>query len=165
MKRLALALPLLTYSLFTMGEAVKINIFGSVTAMPCEVDNKNYQIDLKKVNIWNIKNTQTSSWVNFSIKLKNCPINTKGAIITLTGTIDPINPDHFINNGTAKNVALNLTTGTNKSLVKNGTKLTVPINSQTHSAEIAFSARMAGYGSGMTTGSFKSHLEFTLSYN
>ncbi|QCJ68624.1 fimbrial protein [Providencia heimbachae] len=165
MKQLILTLSLLIYSSFSIGATVKINIFGSVTAMPCEVDKANYQIDLKKVNIWNIRDSQTSPWVDFSVKLKNCPINTTGVTMTLSGVLDPINADYFINNGTAKNVALNLATGTNKTIVKNGTKLTSTINSQTRSTEIPFSARMAGYGSGMTAGSFKSHLEFTLSYN
>lgn len=145
-----------------VGEAVNINVHGYVTAMPCEIENKNYIVDLKKINIWNIKESQKSPWVDFSIKLKNCPLETKDVIITLSGTVDSTNTSYFINTGTAKNVALDLVSGANKSPVKNGTQLTIPINSVTRSVEIPFSARVVGYGSGMAAGSFRSHLELTL---
>ncbi|WP_265503680.1 hypothetical protein [Providencia heimbachae] len=75
MKQLMLTLSLLIYSSFSISATVKINIFGSVTAMPCEVDKANYQIDLKKVNIWNIRDSQTSPWVDFKLlDCVTCPV-------------------------------------------------------------------------------------------
>ncbi|WP_369309574.1 fimbrial protein [Providencia rettgeri] len=165
MKKFTLSLLLISGSIFAADQQININVHGYVTAMPCELETTNYVIDLKKINIWNIKDTQKSTWVDFSVKLKNCPVATKEAVMTLSGTPDTTAPDYFINNGTAKNVALNLANGSSKTTVKNGTKITLPVNSQTRSVEFPFSARVAGYGSGMEPGSFRSHLEFNVIYN
>ena len=165
MKKIALSLLLLALPLIALAQVANINIHGYVTALPCELEKANYVIDLKKVNVWNIRDTQTSPWVNFTIKLKNCPMDTKEAIMVVNGTPDAVNTDYFINNGSAKNVALNLAYGENKISIQSGEKITTLINTQTRTVEISLSARMAGYGSGMTAGSFKSHLDFTLVYH
>ncbi|MFD1093130.1 fimbrial protein [Providencia vermicola] len=165
MKKFALSLLLVSGSLFAADQQININVHGYVTAMPCELDTTNYVIDLKKINIWNIKDTQKSPWVDFSVKLKNCPLSTTEAIMTLSGTPDTTTPDYFINNGTAKNVALNLANTANKVTIKNGDKISVPVHYPTRSVEFSFSARVVGYGSGMEPGSFRSHLEFNLVYH
>lgn len=156
---------LLFFSSFTMASTVNINIYGTVTVSPCEIENKNYLIDFKKVNIRELQNNQNTDWIDFSIKLKNCPVSTKKATITIAGTADPNNGNYFINNGTAKNIALNLIENKNKTIVKNGTKLEAIINSQTKMAEYLLATRLIKTGNGMSTGTFKSHLEFTLIYN
>ncbi|MBG5950021.1 MULTISPECIES: fimbrial protein [Proteus] len=150
---------------FAVASVVNINVYGSVIASPCELETKNYLIDLNKINIRNIKNNQKSDWVDFSIRLKNCPITTNKVTMTLKGTVDPNYPEYFINSGTAKNTALNIATQLNKNIIKNNEKLIVNINQQTHNAEFPLSARIIGYGSNITVGSFKSHLELTLLYN
>lgn len=155
---------LLFFSSFTMASTVNINIYGTVTVSPCEVENKNYLVDFKKINIKDLQNNQNTDWVKFSIKLKNCPISTQKAIITISGIADPNNGNYFINNGTARNVALNLE-NSNKIIVKNGTKLEAVVNSQTKVAEYFLAARLIKTGNGISTGTFKSHLEFTLLYN
>lgn len=153
------------FSFFTMANTLNINIYGSVTVSPCEVVSKDYLIDFKKVNIRELKSTQYTDWINFSVKLKNCPISTQKAIMTITGVADPNNGNYFINNGTAKNISLNLIENINKTNVKNGTKLETTINSGTKTAEYLFAARLIRTSNEITTGSFKSHLEFTLLYN
>ncbi|EEB45248.1 fimbrial protein [Providencia alcalifaciens DSM 30120] len=165
MKKIILSLLLLTSPLTVMAQAANIHVHGYVTALPCELEKANYLIDLKKVNVWNIRDTQTSPWVDFTIKLKNCPVDTQEAMMVINGTPDNVVTNYFINSGSAKNVALNLAYGENKITVKNGEKITAPVNTQTRTVEIPLSARMAGYGTGMTGGSFKSHLDFTLIYN
>lgn len=155
----------LFFSSFTMASTVNINIYGTVTVSPCEIENKNYLIDFKKINIKNLQNNQNTDWIDFSIKLKNCPISTQKATITIAGVSDPNNGNYFLNNGSAKYVALNLIENRNKTTVKNGTKLEAVINSQTKTVEYPLSARLVKTGSGISTGTFKSHLEFTLLYN
>lgn len=154
---------LLFYSAFTIASTVNINIYGTVTVSPCEIENKNYLIDFKKVNLRDLKNNQNTDWINFSIKLKNCPISTQKATMTIAGTADPNNGNYFVNNGTAKNIALNLVE--NKTIIKNGSKLEAIINSQTKMAEYPLAARLIKTADGISTGTFKSHLEFTLIYN
>lgn len=156
---------LLFYSAFTIASTVNINIYGTVTVSPCEIENKNYLIDFKKVNLRDLKNNQNTDWINFSIKLKNCPISTQKATMTIAGTADPNNGNYFVNNGTAKNIALNLVENKNKTIIKNGSKLETIINSQTKMAEYPLAARLIKTADGISTGTFKSHLEFTLIYN
>lgn len=117
------------------------------------------------MNVWNIRDTQTSPWVNFTIKLKNYPVDTKEVTMVVNDTPDAINTNYVINSGTAKNIALNLAYSANKNTVKNGEQIIAPVNIQTRTTEIPLFARMAGYGSGMTAGSFKSHIDFTLTYH
>ncbi|NBM11815.1 MULTISPECIES: fimbrial protein [unclassified Proteus (in: enterobacteria)] len=155
----------LFFSSMAMASSVNINIYGKVTISPCVIENKNYLIDFKKVNIRDLKNNQNTDWINFSIKLKNCPISTQKATLTIAGTADPNNGNYFINNGTAKNIALNLVENRNKTIIKNGSKLEAIINSQTKMAEYPLAVRLIKTGDGISTGTFKSHLEFTLIYN
>ncbi len=82
----------------------------------------------------------------------------------ISGTPDSTVTEHFINNGTAKNVALNLANTGNKTTIKMAIPLVMNVNTQTRNVEIPLSARVSGYGSGMFAGSFKSHLEFTFTY-
>ncbi|MDU7493029.1 MAG: fimbrial protein [Providencia rettgeri] len=164
MRHFILFLSLMSCSFIVFGQAANIKVHGTVIAAPCELEKSNYLIDLKKINIWNIKDTQKSSWVDFSVKLKNCPVGTSQAVMAISGTPDPTTPEYFINNGTAKNVALNLARTANKATIKNGNTITTNVNTQTRSVEIPLSARVSGYGNGMIAGSFKSHLEFTFTY-
>lgn len=138
---------------------------GNIKTAPCQIEQKDYVIDLKTTNIANIRNNQRAPWVNFSINLKNCPINTRESIITLVGTPDSTNPEYFHNSGSATNVALDLVTGAHQGRVKNGTQIVTPINLQTHQAEIPFSARVTSLSNTMTAGTFRSHVEFVMTYN
>ncbi|WP_272691624.1 MULTISPECIES: fimbrial protein [Providencia] len=165
MKKIVLLFCLASSPVLATDQQININVHGYVAAMPCELETINHVIDLKKVNVWNIRETQASPWVDFSIKLKNCPMGTKEAIMEIKGTPDSTTTDYFINTGSAKNVALNLAHHADKATIKNGEKITVPVNEQTRKVDIPLSARMAGYGSGMTSGSFNSHLDFTFVYH
>lgn len=146
-------------------ENINLLFNGNIKATPCQIEQTNYIIDLKTVNIANIRNNQKAPWVNFSINLKNCPLNTRESVMTLTGVPEPTNSDYFRNSGSATNVTLDLASGSSQIRVKNGSQITTPINQQTHRAEIPFSARVTSLNTAMTAGSFRSHVEFILTYN
>ncbi|UBX50610.1 type 1 fimbrial protein [Providencia alcalifaciens] len=147
------------------GDSITLNFNGNIKAAPCPIEQTNYVIDLKTTNIANLRNGQQAPWINFSIKLKDCPTNTRESVRRLTGTAAPTNSDYFINSGTAKNVALDLVTGTRLSRVKNGTQITTPINLQTRQAEIPFSTRITSLNNVMVAGTFRRHVEFVMAYN
>lgn len=155
----------LMFSSFTMANTVNINVYGRVTVSPCQVENKNYLIDFKKINISEFKNNQSTKWVDFVVKLKNCPISTKQATLSIAGVADPNNANYFINKGKAKGVALDLMDRNTKKNIKNGSKLVATVNQKIKSAEYPLSARVIKNGTGLTTGGFRSHLEFTLIYH
>lgn len=165
MKYIITLVSLFIYPLCSLGSIVNISVTGYVIAMPCEIEKNNYLIDFKKIDAQYIINNNASPWVDFSIKLKNCPVNTSEATMTINGTSDPINSDYFINTGTAQNVALNLANTSDKSLIKNGTKIKSSIDSASRGAEVKLSARLKGFGGDAVLGTFISHVEFTLLYN
>ncbi|MTC74625.1 fimbrial protein [Providencia sp. wls1919] len=147
-----------------MAENVNIYVHGNVVVMPCKVENTSYNVELGKINRWNYRNPAQSPWVDFSIKLVDCPVSTKNAKFSVSGTPDNTNNSYFVNTGSSTGSLLHLAQTNNKATLKNGSTIDVVINSATKSAEIPLSARIVSLQPMFTLGNFKSHLEFTLIY-
>ncbi|MBS0925956.1 type 1 fimbrial protein [Providencia sp. JGM181] len=163
MKRILFSL-LGLYALPVMAENVNIYVHGNVVVMPCKVENTSYNVELGKINRWNYRNPAQSPWVDFSIKLVDCPVSTKNAKFSVNGTADATDNNYFVNTGSSTNSLLHLAQRSNKATIKNGSTVDITINSTTKSAEIPLSARMVSFESMFTPGDFKSHLEFSLAY-
>ncbi|ETT03066.1 MULTISPECIES: fimbrial protein [Providencia] len=147
-----------------MAETVNIKVHGNVIAMPCKVENTSYNVELGKINRWNYRNPAQSPWVDFSIKLVDCPVTTKNAKFSINGTPDAIDNNYFVNTGSSTGSLLHLAQTNNKATIKNGSMVDVAINSATKSAEIPLSARMVSLQPMFISGNFKSHLEFSVIY-
>jgi minor fimbrial subunit len=147
-----------------MAETVNIKVHGNVIAMPCKVENTSYNVELGKINRWNYRNPAQSPWVDFSIKLVDCPVTTKNAKFSINGTPDAIDNNYFVNTGSSTGSLLHLVQTNNKATIKNGSMVDVAINSATKSAEIPLSARMVSLQPMFISGNFKSHLEFSVIY-
>lgn len=147
-----------------MAETVNIKVHGNVIAMPCKIENTSYNVELGKINRWNYRNPAQSPWVDFSIKLVDCPVTTKNAKFSVNGTPDTIDNNYFVNTGSSTGSLLHLAQTNNKTTIKNGSMVDVAINSATKSAEIPLSARMVSLQPMFTAGDFKSHLEFSVIY-
>ncbi|MBG5883537.1 MULTISPECIES: fimbrial protein [Providencia] len=147
-----------------MAENVNIYVHGNVVVMPCKVENTSYNVELGKINRWNYRNPAQSPWVDFSIKLVDCPVSTKNAKFSVNGTADATDNNYFVNTGSSTNSLLHLAQTSNKATIKNGSAVDMAINSTTKSAEIPLSARMISLQPMFTPGDFKSHLEFSLTY-
>ncbi|HHR5901565.1 TPA: fimbrial protein [Providencia alcalifaciens] len=163
MKRILFSL-LGFFALPAMAESVNIYVHGNVVVMPCKVENTSYNVELGKINRWNYRNPAQSPWVDFSIKLVDCPVSTKSAKFSVNGTADAIDNNYFVNTGNSTGSLLHLAQKSNKATIKNGTTLDIVINGITKSAEIPLSARMISLQPMFTPGDFKSHLEFSLIY-
>nr|WP_282560306.1 fimbrial protein [Providencia alcalifaciens] len=163
MKRILISL-LGLLALPTMAESVNIYVHGNVVIMPCKIENTSYNVTLGKINRWNYRNPAQSPWVDFSIKLIDCPVSTKNAKFSVSGTPDSTNNNYFVNTGSSTGSLLHLAQKSNKSTLKNGSTVDIIINSATKSAEIPLSARIVSLQPMFTLGDFKSHLEFTLIY-
>ncbi|MEX9949434.1 fimbrial protein [Providencia alcalifaciens] len=147
-----------------MAQSVNIYVHGNVVVMPCKVENTSYNVVLGKINRWNYRNPAQSPWVDFSIKLIDCPVSTKNAKFSVSGTPDSTDNNYFVNTGSSTGSLLHLAQTNNKTTIKNGSMVDVTINSTTKSAEIPLSARMISLQPMFTPGDFKSHLEFSLIY-
>lgn len=147
-----------------MAQSVNIYVHGNVVVMPCKVENTSYNVVLGKINRWNYRNPAQSPWVDFSIKLIDCPVSTKNAKFSVSGTPDSTDNNYFVNTGSSTGSLLHLAQTNNKTTIKNGSMVDVTINNATKSAEISLSARMITLQPMFTPGDFKGHLEFTLVY-
>lgn len=163
MKRILFSL-LGLFALPAMAESVNIYVHGNVVTMPCKVENTSYNVELGKINRWNYRSPAQSPWVDFSIKLIDCPVSTKNAKFSINGTADATDNNYFVNTGSSTGGLLHLAQKSNKATIKNGSVLNLVINSTTKSAEIPLSARMISLQPMFMPGDFKSHLEFSLSY-
>lgn len=163
MKRILFSL-LVLLALPVMAQSVNIYVHGNVVVMPCKVENTSYNVALGKINRWNYRNPAQSPWVDFSIKLIDCPVSTKNAKFSVSGTPDSTDNNYFVNTGSSTGNLLHLAQKNNKATLKNGSTVDVIINNTTKSAEIPLSARMVTLQAMFTPGDFQSHLEFTLIY-
>ena len=117
--------PLLVWA---AGDMDVISITGNITASSCKVDSDSLNVpvllgshisrsDLSKAN-------STTPWVEFHLKVINCPAVTTKATVTFSGKADTANPDSmYANDGTAKNVAIELQ-GMQGEALGNGKSLT-----------------------------------------
>ncbi len=147
-----------------LANSVNINIHGYITALPCVIEKSSQLIELGRFNSWNYRDTPSTPWKDFTIKFNNCPVNTKNIKLSFMGNPDPFYGDYFLNTGTARNVALNLATQNEKTLIKNGSQLTYSIDDISRATEVPLSARIMSYGDGMEAGSFKSYIQFDILY-
>ncbi|WP_342136523.1 fimbrial protein [Providencia rettgeri] len=153
------------YMPFSLAEVINITINGVVTESACELKTKNIHIDFKKIYFKTMGIQQASPSENITIELINCPSYIKNGKLIFSGTPDPINPDYFKNNGTAKNVALELYDIENTRTIKNGMTVIKSMNINTNSIVYPLTARVIGYANGNAAGTFQSLVQFTVEYN
>lgn len=144
---------------------VNIEVRGMVSATACELKNRDYYIDFKKIYFPTSNIQQVSPWEKFSVELINCPSYIKNAKLIFSGTPDTTNSDYFMNTGSAKNTALELHDMENDLIIKNGGAIIKSINLNTKSAIYPLSARIVGYGNGENTGTFQGRIMFSINYN
>ncbi|WNN47061.1 fimbrial protein [Siccibacter colletis] len=112
---LTLYMAAIAYALPSLAADTTMTMTATVVASPCTVDSDSITktIALDGGNGFQAKDLQSagasSAWVNFDLKLIDCPAGTTNAVMTLSGTPDEANPDSlYKNTGTAENVAVEL---------------------------------------------------------
>lgn len=91
-----------------IAESARVDFNGSVAAIPCVVDGQNsVDVDLGNIQASLLDNSVVSPWVNFQIKLKNCPAITT-VTATVSGAANAVLNGLYKNFGTATNTALQL---------------------------------------------------------
>lgn len=87
---------------------VVIVVTGRVAPMPCNVDTTQLNLDLGSIYASSLAKPGSSGpWVNGTLKLSNCPALTSGITASFSGKQGTY---YYSNNGTAKNVELQLQT-------------------------------------------------------
>ncbi|SUC34143.1 putative fimbrial protein SthD [Providencia rustigianii] len=154
---------LMLFTLPVASNPLNIHVHGNVVTQPCKLEKTDYLVDLGKINLWNYRDPAQTPWVDFSIKLVECPATTKNARLIIRGIPDTTG-NYFINTGTSRNSVLNLATKDAKNLLKNGSELDITINNVNNNAEISLSSRIISQSLKLEPGTFRSHLDFTLIY-
>lgn len=147
-------------------DPVTLNITGNVVASPCEVsgDSVNKSVDLgQNIQAASLAAAGSStSWVNFTVDVINCPVGTTKGTITMHGNADASNPnDMYQSTGTAKNVAVELQ-GRSGDLLGDGKSMTSDITGGKHTYKLR--ARAFTQSGSVTPGSISSVVTATFTY-
>ncbi|WP_447884803.1 fimbrial protein [Serratia fonticola] len=139
---------------------VVITVTGKVVPLPCTVDTQ--QLNLQLGNIYAsalAKPGSSGSWVPGTIKLSNCPSVTSGITASFSGQPGS---SFYKNNGTAKNVEIQLQTSSGADL-SNGKVQTLTVTQQ-RTAEIPVKVRMYSATGKATDGTVQATINVTYTY-
>lgn len=112
---------------------VNLTFSGDIKAATCNVSGGgNISIDLKEMPANLFKTTNSSSiWNNFTVKLVDCSPTINQVKLTFSGTADNADVDNlYKNEGTAKNIAVQLQNSNGKIPLGNQKLLYIAVNGQ-----------------------------------
>ena len=145
--------------------AGEIKLTGKVIANPCIVDTStlNKQVELPKGQVRRLAAAGTGGeWVDFQLQLNKCPVYLTHVTVNFSGTPDNNDINAFKNNGTSKNVALQLKA--QDTIYGNGTSMRTAIDAVSHKANFPLSARMYTSTGDTSSGTFNSVVNLTFTY-
>ncbi|WP_272663046.1 MULTISPECIES: fimbrial protein [unclassified Providencia] len=145
---------------------VTLNFTGNIRAATCNITGgNNIDIDLKNISADVFRNASSgSNWNTFNISLNNCSSFINQVKLTFTGTADTADvASLYKNQGTAKNLAVQLQNGNGTTALGNQKVLQVPTNGQ---ANINIPLRTRAFSSlGNTTpGTISANITATITY-
>lgn len=173
MKRLKLIglVPVMLCGLLSHGvyaaDAVTINVTGNIVASPCTVDPDSVtkSVPLGDIQAASMNEAGSGSeWVDFDIKLINCPAGTTSVTATFSGTADTDSPaDSYANTGTATKVAVQLETSDTEEPLGNGKTSDVDVSSD-KTATWGLQTRAFSTAGSVTPGTIASVISVNFTY-
>ncbi|MEQ5227077.1 fimbrial protein [Proteus cibi] len=115
-------------------DSVNLNFIGNIKIATCNISSgENINVDLKNIPAANFeKANSASSWNVFYIDFKNCSTAINQIKLTFTGVSDTADPNSlYKNQGSAKNIAVQLENWTGTLKLGNQQSLTVTLNGRT----------------------------------
>ncbi|EKT60484.1 fimbrial protein [Providencia rettgeri] len=145
---------------------VTLNFTGNIRAATCNITGgNNIDIDLKNISADVFRNASSgSNWNTFNISLNNCSSFINQVKLTFTGTADTADvASLYKNQGTAKNLAVQLQNGNGTTALGNQKVLQVPTNGQ---ANINIPLRTRAFSSlgNATPGTISANITATITY-
>ncbi|WP_272517698.1 MULTISPECIES: fimbrial protein [unclassified Providencia] len=145
---------------------VTLNFIGNIRAATCNITGgNNIDIDLKNISADVFRNASSgSNWNTFNISLNNCSSFINQVKLTFTGTADTADvASLYKNQGTAKNLAVQLQNGNGTTALGNQKVLQVPTNGQ---ANINIPLRTRAFSSlgNATPGTISANITATITY-
>lgn len=159
MKRKILPLLMVFFSCQTSADA-QIIVTGKVVPLPCTVNTT--QLNMKIGNVYAsllAKPGSSTTWLNETIKLTNCPSVTSGITATFSGLKDAT---YYKNTGTAKNVEIQLQSASGVDL-NNGVTQQIAVSSQ-RTADLPIRLRIYSKNGNATDGTIQGLINVTYTY-
>lgn len=156
----AFAISLIHYS---QAADVTITVNGSVVARPCTVSTTNATVELDELLTTDLKAAGSASeWHSVTLNLTNCPVGTSSVTALFTGTADTTG--YYQNQGTAKNVQLQLQDTDGNTLNNNAKKITA-VTEATSTSDLLLRVRALSVNGNATAGSIQAVINVTYTYS
>lgn len=145
----------------------QLNIRGTIKASPCDINVPTGGVDVdlgQDIMAATLLDAGSSTpWVPVSIEVNNCPVTTKATTMTLNGMADSTENTMYANNGTAKEVQIQLQSSSGTAL---GNASTMVQNIDTASRGTVFNMQARAYSSkgNATPGSIEGVVQLTFIY-
>ena len=165
-KALILLNSLIVSSNLYSADNITLNFTGNIKASTCNlVGGDNIDIDLNKISAGVLSNAGSGSvWKTFDISLNNCSPYINQVKLTFTGTVDTADANSlYKNQGTAKNLAIQLQNGNGTTTLGHQKILQVPLNGQT-SINIPLRTRAFSSLGNATPGTVLANITATITY-
>lgn len=149
------------------GDPVSITVTGNIVASPCKIDPDSVSKEVKLGDIQAADMADAGSgsdWVDFTIKVTDCPAGTSSVTATFKGTADTDSPDSaYHNTGDATNVAVQLQ-GVGGEPFGNGKTFQLPVSA---SKDATWNLQTRAYTAkgGVAPGSISSVITMSFTYN
>ncbi|QAV23423.1 fimbrial protein [Proteus hauseri] len=153
------SLPSLTYAKTIKSSTVTIN--GSVLAKPCEIIPSNKIVDLG--DIFTYKMNPYSDWVDFDIKMTNCPNVTNKVSAVFIGDFNA-QGGYFINKGTSTNVGIQVKNRDNNNLLRSGETIEKNIVNDSDILTFNLSARASKLSGITQSGTLQANINVTYTW-
>lgn len=156
-----LAIPMISYS----ETNITLNFQGNIKAASCNITGgNNINIDLKRLPIDLFNTPQSGSeWKNFNIDLTDCSSVINQVKLTFSGTTDSADINSlYKNQGTAKNIAVQLETADGTTPLGHQKILIAPVTNQT--ATIPLRTRAFSTEGNVIPGSISANITATIVY-
>ncbi len=158
---------MLLHSTLSHGNASDINVTGMVVASPCIVDlvSARQTIDFGQLRHYNFSVAQSAGeWETLTVKLTTCPLSTSKVTMSFSGTASDDNASLHANNGTAKNIAVQLTDVTKEQTLGVGSSLTVVVDAATRTATLPLAARVFSEKGSAGAGTINAIVQLNFTY-
>lgn len=147
-----------------------INITGIVTSSPCVFDTSNSDTTVFFDKVYKGQLFEKESYGNekkIKLIVTNCPAITNSVTVEFSGPVDNSNTHAYANQGTAKNVAVQLKFSDEQwdnSSTYPGGKFLIPVNKSTQSATFDMLARVYSKTGNATSGNILTTVNISFTY-
>jgi len=157
----------LSHCTVVKADPVTVNITGRIIASACTVDSGtiNQTVDFERVIASDFPSIGSAgSWKDFSLSLSSCPASTTKVEGTFSGNSDDNDQTKYANSGTGTGLALQVSSRDHQEDFGPNSTMTESVNSSNQTVVFPLSARLVKVTDQIGSGTFRSEVLVTFSY-